>query len=78
MVASLAEQRAGLNDTLSLLDSMLANAPIGPGVRRSQRRAICARQPGLCGLTGVAVSRHLGRTLGDLLPQSVATIWKKR
>ena len=29
MVASLAEQRAGLNDTLSLLDSMLANAPIG-------------------------------------------------
>ena len=29
MVASLAEQRSGLNDTLSLLDSMLANAPIG-------------------------------------------------
>ncbi len=29
MVASLAEQRAGLKDTLSLLDSMLANAPIG-------------------------------------------------
>jgi methyl-accepting chemotaxis protein len=29
MVASIAEQRAGLNDTLSLLDSMLANAPIG-------------------------------------------------
>ena len=29
MVASLGEQRAGLNDTLSLLDSMLANAPIG-------------------------------------------------
>ena len=29
MVSSIAEQRAGLNDTLSLLDSMLANAPIG-------------------------------------------------
>jgi nitrogen fixation/metabolism regulation signal transduction histidine kinase len=29
MVASLDEQRSGLNDTLSLLDSMLANAPIG-------------------------------------------------
>ena len=29
MVASIAEQRSGLNDTLSLLDSMLANAPIG-------------------------------------------------
>ena len=29
MVAALEEQRSGLNDTLSLLDSMLANAPIG-------------------------------------------------
>ncbi len=29
MVASIEEQRTGLNDTLSLLDSMLANAPIG-------------------------------------------------
>ena len=29
MVASIDEQRSGLNDTLSLLDSMLANAPIG-------------------------------------------------
>ena len=29
MVAALKEQRAGLNETLALLDSMLANAPIG-------------------------------------------------
>jgi len=29
MVASIDEQRSGLNDTLSLLDSMLAHAPIG-------------------------------------------------
>src|SRR6185437_16285706 len=29
MVAAIEEQRAGLRDTLSLLDSMLANAPIG-------------------------------------------------
>src|SRR5271167_777722 len=29
MVASIEEQRNGLSDTLSLLDSMLANAPIG-------------------------------------------------
>jgi len=28
-VTSIDEQRAGLNDTLSLLDSMLENAPIG-------------------------------------------------
>ena len=29
MIASIEEQRTGLSDTLSLLDSMLANAPIG-------------------------------------------------
>ena len=38
MVASLIEQRSGLNDTLSLLDSMLANAPIGSGLCRPQPR----------------------------------------
>ena len=46
MVASLAEQRAGLNDTLSLLDSMLANAPIGLAFCR-RPRARGARQPDL-------------------------------
>ena len=29
MVAAIEEQRAGLHETLSLLDSMLANAPVG-------------------------------------------------
>ncbi len=29
MVTSMEEQRAGLSDTLALLDSMLENAPIG-------------------------------------------------
>lgn len=71
MVASLAEQRAGLNDTLSLLDSMLANAPIGLAFVDRSGRFVRVNQV-FGDLTGVTVSRHLGRTLRDLLPQSVA------
>jgi PAS domain S-box-containing protein len=71
MVASIVEQRAGLNDTLSLLDSMLANAPIGlaffdPAGRFTRVNKVFAD------LTGVPPSRHLGRTVTDLLPQPVA------
>jgi PAS domain S-box-containing protein len=71
MVASLAEQRSGLNDTLSLLDSMLANAPIGLAFfdrdcRFTRVNAVFAE------MTGVSLSRHLGRTLPELLPQPVA------
>jgi len=71
MVASIAEQRSGLNDTLSLLDSMLANAPIGlaffdRGLRFTRVNQVFAD------LTGVSLSRHLGRTLPELLPQPVA------
>jgi signal transduction histidine kinase len=71
MVASLAEQRAGLNDTLSLLDSMLANAPIGLAFVDRNYRFVRVNQI-FADLTGVAISRHLGRTLTDLLPASVA------
>ncbi|MFZ2023190.1 MAG: ATP-binding protein [Terracidiphilus sp.] len=71
MVASLGEQRAGLNDTLSLLDSMLANAPIGLAFVDRNSRFVRVNQV-FAGLTGVAVSRHLGRTLTDLLPATVA------
>ena len=71
MVASLAEQRAGLNDTLSLLDSMLANAPIGLAFVDDQGRVVRVNQI-FADLTGTAVSRHLGRTLTDLLPDDAA------
>jgi len=71
MVASLAEQRAGLNDTLSLLDSMLANAPIGLAFVDRNSRFVRVNQI-FADLTGVTVSRHLGRTLTDLLPARVA------
>ena len=71
MVASLAEQRSGLNDTLSLLDSMLANAPIGLAFFDRRCRFVRINQV-FADMTGVSLSRHLGRTLPELLPQPVA------
>lgn len=71
MVASLDEQRSGLNDTLSLLDSMLANAPIGLAFFDRTGRFVRVNQV-FAGLTGVPLSRHLGRTLPELLPQPAA------
>lgn len=71
MVASIEEQRAGLNDTLSLLDSMLANAPVGLAFFDRRCRFVRVNQV-FAGMTGVPLSRHLGRTLPELLPQPVA------
>ena len=71
MVASLDEQRSGLHDTLSLLDSMLANAPIGLAFFDRRCRFVRVNQA-FADLTGVPLSRHLGRTLPELLPQPVA------
>jgi PAS domain S-box-containing protein len=68
MVASIEEQRSGLNDTLSLLDSMLANAPIG--LSFFDRRCRCVRVNHVFAeLTNVPPSRHLGKTLPELLPE---------
>jgi len=71
MVASLDEQRAGLNDTLSLLDSMLAYAPIGLALFDRSCRLVRINQV-FAGMTTVPLSRHLGRTLPDVLPPPVA------
>src|ERR1017187_4411218 len=71
MVASIGEQRSGLHDTLSLLDSMLANAPIGLAFFDRRCRFVRVNQV-FADLTGVPLSRHLGRTLPELLPQPVA------
>lgn len=68
MVASIDEQRSGLNDTLSLLDSMLANAPIG--LAFFDRRSRCVRVNHVFArLSDVPLSRHLGKTLPELLPE---------
>src|ERR1039457_780583 len=71
MVASIAEQRSGLNDTLSLLDSMLANAPIGLAFFDRSCRFVRVNQV-FADMTGVPLSGHLGRTLLELLPHPVA------
>jgi PAS domain S-box-containing protein len=71
MVASLAEQRSGLNDTLSLLNSMLTNAPIGLAFFDSNCRFVRVNQV-FADLTGVPLHSHLGRTLTELLPQPLA------
>jgi len=72
MVASLEEQRSGLNDTLSLLDSMLANAPIGLVFFDRQARIVRVNEI-FAKMTGVALSRHLGRMLPELLPEPTAS-----
>ena len=71
MVAGLEEQRSGLNDTLSLLDSMLANAPIGL-VFFDRRCRIVRVNEVFAQLTDVPLARHLGRTLPEVLPHAVA------
>jgi len=71
MVGSIVEQRSGLNDTLSLLDSMLANAPIGL-VFFDRRCRIVRVNNVFADMTGAPLSRHLGRTLQELLPPPVA------
>jgi len=71
MVASIQEQRSGLNDTLSLLDSMLANAPIGLAFFDRNCRFVRVNRF-FAEMTGAPLSSHLGRTLPELLPQPVA------
>ena len=71
MVASLDEQRSGLNDTLSLLDSMLANAPVGLAFFDRHCRFVRVNQM-FADLTCTPLSRHLGRTLPELFPEEAA------
>jgi PAS domain S-box-containing protein len=71
MVSSIEEQRAGLNDTLALLDSMLANAPIGFAFFDRKFRFVRVNQF-LATMNHTSISRHLGRTVFELFPESAA------
>jgi len=71
MVASIQEQRAGLSDTLSILDSMLANAPVGLAFFDRHLRFVRVNQV-FANLTEIPLSRHLGRGVSELLPNDVA------
>ena len=71
MVASISEQRAGLNDTLALLDSMLANAPIGFAFFDQRLRMVRVNQF-LARMNNLPVSRHLGKTIDEIFTSVAA------
>lgn len=70
MVAALKEQRAGLNETLALLDSMLANAPIGFAFFDRKTRYVRMNQF-LAEMDQLSISHHLGRTVQEIFPGTV-------
>jgi signal transduction histidine kinase len=71
MVASITEQRAGLNDTLALLDSMLANAPIGFAFFDRRLRMVRVNQF-LARMNDLPVNRYLGKTIDEIFAPSAA------
>lgn len=71
MVSSIGEQRSGLNDTLALLDSMLANAPIGFAFFDRKFRFVRVNQF-LADMNNSTISRHLGRTVFEVFPERAA------
>jgi PAS domain S-box-containing protein len=71
MVTSMEEQRAGLSDTLALLDSMLENAPIGFAFFDRKFRYVRVNQF-LAEMNHVPIGRHLGRTIAEMLPGPAA------
>jgi len=71
MVRDLLEQRAGLNDTLALLDSMLANAPVGFAFYDQEFHYVRLNQY-LAEIHGRSISNHLGRKISDIFPPAFA------
>ena len=71
MVASIGEQRAGLNDTLALLDSMLANAPIGFAFFDQRLRMVRVNQF-MAKMNELPVSRHLGKEIDEIFAPTAA------
>jgi PAS domain S-box-containing protein len=71
MVAAAQDQRAGLNETLALLDSMLANAPIGFAFFDRKYRFVRVNQF-LADMNGYSFALHLGRSIGGILPPNAA------
>ncbi len=69
MVTSMEEQRAGLSDTLALLDSMLENAPIGFAFFDRKFRYLRVNQF-MAEMNQAPIGRHLGRTVCGTAPQS--------
>jgi PAS domain S-box-containing protein len=72
MVSAMLEKRAGLNETLALLDSMLANAPIGFAFFDRKYRFVRVNQF-LAEMNGYSFALHLGRNVAGIMPPSVAS-----
>ena len=66
MVTSMEEQRAGLSDTLAVLDSMLENAPIGFAFFDRKFRYVRVNRF-LAEMNQTPIGRHLGRTVAEML-----------
>ena len=73
MVSAMHEQRTGLSDALALLDSMLANAPIGFAFFDRRLRLVRVNQF-LASMNGMTVSRHLGRSVGEIFDVKMAAV----
>ena len=71
MVAAMHEQRAGLNETLALLDSMLANAPIGFAFFDRKYRFVRVNQF-LADMNGYSFALHLGRGVAGIIAPAAA------
>lgn len=77
LVLSMAEQRSGLNDTLALLDSMLAHAPIGFAFLDRQGRFIRVNHFLATGM-GIELTQFLGHTAGELFGAAEAETLEPR
>jgi PAS domain S-box-containing protein len=72
MVASIEEQRSGLSDTLALLDSMLANAPIGLAFFDRHTRFVRVNHF-LAESHALGVARYLGRRVDEIFTPDAAS-----
>ena len=72
MVASIEEQRTGLNNTLLLLDSMLANAPIGVAFFDNRGHFVRVNSF-LAAMQERPVSYYLGRNVREVFRSQAAT-----
>ncbi|MGI8770367.1 MAG: sensor histidine kinase, partial [Acidobacteriaceae bacterium] len=77
LVLSMDEQRAGLSDTLALLDSMLAHAPVGFAFFDRKFRYVRVNRY-LAERNGVPMTRFLGQTTRELLPPDVTDAFEQR
>ena len=76
MVASIEEQRTGLSDTLSLLDSMLAHAPVGLAFFDRTGRFVRVN-PYLEQNAATGVTRYLGRHVDEVFAPEAAAALKE-